>query len=271
MSKEFGEKEVEAVTEIAKTLPEKKTKFYVGQLVENKRNGKGNVENINKLDRICPIIVLFENGMRSTFTLKGQYLNTIESDNFDIKPVEIEAVDKSISLEDELEQDWPGVFETVCELATESDSDEFDGHSFSVDSRTIDGFVNSADCYLSNGDTFEFESNNSVGSRVNSYEKSEQPMISNDIKPPKVFNDAIFHIDWSKETIEERERIRNVYKKIVNRVSNNRMIANDTNPTPLAMKPVPEKTELTAKCALCGEPCKPRNGEKFYSICGGCK
>jgi len=111
-------------------------------------------------------------------------------------------------------------------LAIESDSGEFDGHSFTTDSRTIDGLVISADCYLSNGDTFEFD-----WSRVNSYEKAEQPMMSN-----------------------------------------NRMIANDTNPTPLAMKPVPEVTELTAKCALCGEPCKPRNGEKFYSHCvGGCK
>jgi len=62
-----------------------------------------------------------------------------------------------------------------------------------------------------------------------------------------------------------------IMDKIINRGLNKRMIANDTNPTPLAMKPVPEKTELTAKCALCGELCKPRNGTKFYSICGECK
>jgi len=82
----------------------------------------------------------------------------------------------------------------------------------------------------------------------------EQPIISNGIEPPKCFGKAIARTNWKKEKTEEIDinqcleealiQIRNppeqqplytgTMAKIINRGLNRRMIANDTNPTPLS-------------------------------------
>jgi len=219
--------ELEAATDMEKTLYKGMTEFYVGQIVENKVNGKGNIEYINFSDASPPIQVRFENGNFTNFESDGRYYRYGPVADYDIKPVPKASEDK--------------------------------------------------------------------------------PMISNDIKPPKCFDDAIVHIDWAKETAE-KIKLNQTYSRAsaINLLETSdeidihqcleeailrsksppeqqplytgtrdrligRMLDADISPIPLAMKPVPEKTELTAKCALCGEPCKPRNGAKFYSICGGCK
>jgi len=252
MSKEFGKKEVEAVTEIAKTLTEGKTKFYVGQLVESYNDGRGTVESLKSEYTSYPIRVIFENGKESTFALTGKHVIESKLRIFDIRPVEIEAVDIMSGIC--MTNDWP--------------------------------------------------------KKESSEDKPMTATEVNERKLPKCFNDAIVHIDWSKteeihlreiyskysalnlETTEEIDlhkcleegllKSRNppeqqplytgTRDKLIGSILNGRMLDADISPIPLTLKPIPEKTELTAKCALCGEPCKPRNGEKFYSHCvGGCK